>query len=119
MAWPSRVDCGSNRESLLLVEGTHDCHAIFHLISLIHGAAPVFGIRQSSPVRQQTARGLVLDTDIDGVAAEQAIRSRLDPIRRELGDTTMSRRSFLKPASSSSRCSRGPNSRGCPSWESG
>jgi hypothetical protein len=83
-----RVDSKSESELLLLVEGVNDCHAVFQLMWLIHGAAPVFGIHECgsddkvldslssrivSTRQGQRILGLILDADIEGLSPDQVI----------------------------------------------
>jgi hypothetical protein len=96
-----KLDSKSEAELLLLVEGLNDCHAIFQMMWLVHKADPVFGIHEcggddkvldslssrlvSSQPRQKVL-GLILDSDIEGVNADQVIRSRLDQLRTRIGE---------------------------------
>jgi hypothetical protein len=100
MPVPEKVDCKSETDSLLLVEGPNDCHAVFHLMWLVHGVAPVFGMHEcgndekvldslaarivSTRPRQRTL-GLMLDADIAGLRPEQVIQSRLDQLSSRVG----------------------------------
>lgn len=100
MTGAGRIDSKSEGERLLLVEGINDCHAVFHLFSLVHGIAPTFGLHEcggddevldslsarlvsSNP--KQKALGLVLDSDIEGTSPAQVIQSRLDQLRARAG----------------------------------
>lgn len=99
MAEQGKVNCKSEAEMLLLVEGANDCHSIFQLMWLIYKTDPVFGINEcggaigaldklssklvSSHLRQKVI-GLILDSDSDDVSPEQVVRSRLDQLRARL-----------------------------------
>jgi hypothetical protein len=101
MPQPEKCNCQSEDERLLLVEGVNDCHAVFQLVWLVHKTAPVFGIHEcgnddkvlenlaarlvSSAPRQKTL-GVILDSDIKGVSADQVIQSRLDQLRPRIGE---------------------------------
>jgi hypothetical protein len=92
--------CQSDTQSLLLVEGVNDCHAVLQLMWLTHQAAPVFGICQcgsddkvldSLAARiivanpRQKILGLILDADIAGVSPDQVVRARLDQLTARVG----------------------------------
>jgi hypothetical protein len=97
----AKVDSKSEEERLLLVEGPNDCHAVFQLMWLVHKANPVFGIHEcggddkvldslssrlvSSQPKQKTL-GLILDSDTEGLNADQVIQSRLDQLRARVGE---------------------------------
>jgi hypothetical protein len=100
MPEPGKVDSKSENELLLLVEGVNDCHAVFQLMWLIYGAAPVFGIhecgnddkvldslafRMVSTRRKQRVLGLILDVDIEGVAPDEVIKARLQQLAARVG----------------------------------
>jgi hypothetical protein len=86
---------------LLLVEGVNDRHAISQLVWLVDGTDPAFVIHDCGnddkvleslaagvvgSRQKQRVLGVVLDSDIDGVAANQVIGSRLDQIKARVGD---------------------------------
>ncbi|MGO9896873.1 MAG: DUF3226 domain-containing protein [Bryobacteraceae bacterium] len=95
-----KVNSKSESELLLLVEGINDCHAVLQLMWLIYKADPVFGIyecgsddkvldslaaRIISVNPRQKVLGLILDSDIEGVGADQVIKSRLDQLTASVG----------------------------------
>jgi hypothetical protein len=100
MAEPGKVDSKSESESLLLIEGVNDCHAVFQLMWLMYRADPVFGIHEcgnddkaldslasrivSSRPRQKVL-GLILDADIEGLGSDQVIQSRLEQLVARVG----------------------------------
>jgi hypothetical protein len=100
MAERPKIESKSESELLLLVEGINDCHAVFQLMSLIRGVAPVFGIHECggddkvldnlasrivSTRAKQRVLGLILDADIEGLPADQVIQSRLDQLVARVG----------------------------------
>lgn len=101
MPQQAKVDSKSEEERLLLVEGPNDCHAVFQLMWLVHKANPAFGIHEcggddkvldslssrlvSSQPKQKTL-GLILDSDTEGLNADQVIQSRLDQLRARVGE---------------------------------
>lgn len=95
-----KVDSKSESERLLLVEGIEDCHAVFHLIWLIHQADPVFGIHECgsddkvldslaarlvSTNPRQKVLGLILDADVEGSGSDHVIQSRFAQLRTRVG----------------------------------
>jgi hypothetical protein len=100
MATQVTQPCKSDEESLLLVEGRNDCNAIFQLVRLTSNAMPAFGIfdcendegvlqqlgaRLVQPNPRQRVLGMVLDADIDGSTAENAISRRWAQLRDRIG----------------------------------
>ena len=100
MAGNARVNCKSDGELMLLVEGINDCHAVFQLIWLIYKTDPVFGIHECgsddqvldslaarlvASVPKQKILGLILDADIEGSNPGQVIRSRLEQLASRAG----------------------------------
>jgi hypothetical protein len=92
--------CKSDAESLLLVEGVNDCHAVFQLVRLRFGADPAFGIhdcdnddgvlnqlsaRLVRPDPRQKILGLILDADIEGSTAADAVMRRLAQLEDRIG----------------------------------
>lgn len=96
-----RVGSKAESESLLLVEGVNDCHAVFQLMWLIYRRDPPFGIHEcgsdekvldslaarlvSSTPKQKTL-GVLLDADIDGINPMQVVQSRFDQLKSRVGD---------------------------------
>jgi hypothetical protein len=96
-----KVNSKAESESLLLVEGVNDCHAVFQLMWLIYGCDPHFGIHEcgndervldslaarlvSSTPKQKTL-GVLLDADIDGIDPMQVVQSRFDQLKSRVGD---------------------------------
>src|SRR5262245_34035941 len=95
-----KVDSKAESELLLLVEGVNDCHAVFQLMSLVHGADPVFGINECgnddkvldslasrvvSTRTRQRVLGVILDADIDGLHPDQVIEARRDQVAARVG----------------------------------
>lgn len=100
MPEPGKVDCNSESELLLLVEGRNDCHAVFQLMWLIYGREPIFGIhecgnddkalgtlaaRMVGIRRKQRVLGLILDADIESVRPDEVIKARLDQLAARVG----------------------------------
>jgi hypothetical protein len=98
MARPS-VDSKAETESLLLVEGLNDCHAVFQLMWLLYQTDPVFGIHECGgdekvldslssrviePEPRQKILGVVLDSDIEDVAPAEMVQTRLKQLRGRL-----------------------------------
>lgn len=92
--------CKSDEESLLLVEGRNDCHAIFQLVRLRYGADPAFGIfdcdnddgvldklgaKLVDPNPHQRVLGLILDTDIEGSTEADAVERRWAQLKTRFG----------------------------------
>ena len=92
---PGRIDSKSESESLLLVEGVNDCHAIHQIMWLVHKQEPLFGIHEcgnddgaldSLSARlvttepRQKILGLVLDSDIAGLTEAEVIQARLNQL---------------------------------------
>jgi hypothetical protein len=100
MPAPWKVDSKSESNLLLLVEGLNDCRAVFHLMWLIHGVEPVFGIHECgsddrvlrslasrviNPHPRQKVLGLVLDADIEGLNPSQVVKARLGQLVSRIG----------------------------------
>ncbi|MGD0522216.1 MAG: DUF3226 domain-containing protein [Terracidiphilus sp.] len=100
MATQAVRPCKSDDESLLLVEGRNDCHAVFQLVRLRHGADPAFGIfdcenddgvldqlssRLAQPIPRQKVLGLILDADIEGSTEADAVQRRWAQLKDRFG----------------------------------
>ena len=95
------IDSKAETELLLLVEGVNDCHAVFHLITLLRGNEPNFGIHECGGAEgvleslsgrviattpKQKILGVLLDTDVEGLGADQVVEARRQQIDSRLGD---------------------------------
>jgi hypothetical protein len=87
-------------DSLLLVEGRNDSNAVLQLVRLKFDADPAFGIsecggadgalkkfsgRLANPSPQPRILGLILDTDIEGSTAKDAVERRWTQIKSKIG----------------------------------
>ena len=97
---PLMIDCKSEHERLLLVEGVNDCHSVFHLFWMFQRADPNFGFHECgndngvldslaarlvSSRHKQKILGLILDSDMEGPPPNEVIASRLDQLVSRAG----------------------------------
>lgn len=86
-------------DSLLLVEGPNDLHAISQLVWLVYGAEPAFGIldcgsddrvlknlslRLANANPRQKVLGMILDTDIEGSTEADAVQRRWAQLKSKI-----------------------------------
>lgn len=96
LAQPPKLD----GDSLLLVEGSNDRHAVSQLVRLLYGVEPAFEIldcrgddgvlnqlsaKLVQPNLQQKILGLILDADIEGSTTREVIQRRLAQLKDRIG----------------------------------
>jgi len=100
MGTPHSLLAAHGSDSLLLVEGPSDLHAVVQLVRLVHKAEPAFvgfdcknddgvldqlSLRLVQPEPTQKIVGLILDADIDGSTEKDAVQRRCEQLKNRIG----------------------------------